>query len=263
MIIACPHCQKRLEVDQHAVGSRVACPQCQQTFTIQGAGSSAPPGDSTPRRSRGALAVSPGFTRFLGKLGLGLGLVLVILARGCDSVGARSVDRLAAKETLAKNEFDQKWQAEERKLDKREREFSRKERKLREEERDAFEDASTNQERSRIADDFRSRRKALNEQQSDIREDREAVNDRKEKDAASKVEEWAELSNDSRNARSHNAMWSYWYAWVFLIGTVVLTLGLLGIGLTATGPERTICLVLLAVVAISLFFSQAGVNIRR
>lgn len=106
MIVSCPQCQKKLEVEAGSVGRQVQCPGCQKLFAVSaspGVGGSStpsyPPGPS--RRPASATAV-PGLTGTgVGKLLLVVGLILVLFARGLDSLSARGVARAHARVSQA------------------------------------------------------------------------------------------------------------------------------------------------------------------
>ena len=65
--------------------------------------------------------------------------------------------------------------------------------------------------------------------------------------------EITELEKDSSLARHHNQMWGYWREMLFVLGSIVLSVGLLATGFTGEAPERWICLIMLAIVTFSLY----------
>jgi len=64
---------------------------------------------------------------------------------------------------------------------------------------------------------------------------------------------WQELRQAAREAAQSSALQGYWHAWLFLIGSVCLTLGLLLVGFGGQGAERWICLAMVVVITFSLF----------
>jgi len=55
------------------------------------------------------------------------------------------------------------------------------------------------------------------------------------------------------NAEPNRRIWRWYYGMAFQLGTMLLTLGLLAVGFTATGPERWVCMMILAIIILGLF----------
>ena len=202
MIVTCPQCQKKLHVDDALAGQEVRCPGCQTAFTATAASPAETYATDTPaaapapapqpvpltpaptyrRPSRSASGGPGGIDVALGKIGVALGLVLVLLARGCDSVGNRSVARAHAKKEEARLEMPKSSE----------------------------------------------RTKA----------DRERLE---------------ELDEEVDEARIDNTLLGYWREWLFVIGSIILSLGLLHVGFGGTGAERIICLIMLAIITFSIY----------
>ena len=208
MIVSCPNCQKKLNVDDALAGQQVKCPACQQVFASSAGGAAAPepgapdPGTTSPVARLGGLGTEGLLA--LGKVVLIAGLVLVVFARGCDSIGSRGVARAKAKLDNASNKFDEKWS---RKLAK----------------------AGSFSESSKLT--------------AERDKEREKLQNGK----------WLDLQASARNAESSNILWGYWREWVFVIGSVLLAMGCLAVGFYGTGPERIVCLVIIALITFSLY----------
>ena len=182
MNTVCPHCQKQLEMSDDMLGKQVACPACQQEFTVMR--SQAPFDPPPPAPTSGVPAAwqpsshgtsqSPALNLTPAKWLLLIGLVLVIFSRGCDSIRSRGVARTSAKVAKAYND-----------------------------------DASEK-----------------------------------------KVEN---LRDDARDASINNVMWGYWTEWIFVLGSILLMIGLILVGFTGTGPERIICLAMIAIITFSIY----------
>ena len=48
-------------------------------------------------------------------------------------------------------------------------------------------------------------------------------------------------------------MVSYWHEWLFIIGSVVLALGLLTVAFTGKGPEQWISYIMIAIITFSIY----------
>lgn len=229
MIITCLHCGKRLEVEESMVGRQARCPGCQQAFTIQ-APTGSPPGpapavaaereipmaargDDAPQmpraRSGGGLLASlncpagGGLMLTVGRAMLLGGLVLVLLARGCDSIGNRAIARAGAKLQQAQNDFTDKWD--------------------------------------------RQMKDAKDSDKADIQKKMD-----KEKTELEKGD-WADMRMASRDAVTSNAMWGYWHECMFIFGTIVLVLGLVGTAFSGSLAERILCMVMMAIITFSIY----------
>ena len=182
MKTVCPHCQKQVEMSDDMLGKQVACPACQQEFTVtrlqDSTGSPAPaPTPGVPaawQPSPFVSSQSPALNLTPPKWLLLIGLVLVIFSRGCDSIRSRGVARTSAKVAKAYND-----------------------------------DAS----------------------------------EKKVKD----------LREDAQDAGINNVMWGYWTEWIFVLGSILLMIGLILVGFTGAGPERIICLAMIAIITFSIY----------
>jgi hypothetical protein len=48
-------------------------------------------------------------------------------------------------------------------------------------------------------------------------------------------------------------MWGYWTEWVFVLGSILLMIGLILVGFTGVGAERIICLAMIAIITFSIY----------
>ena len=180
----------------------------------------------TERRGRGPLAsASREFLDSLKLLGqplLFFGLAIVLLSRGCDSLGGRYADRLKAKHSLAQSSFLDDWDEQRLQIN----------RKL-----DALGNDDTSDDRR---DELQTELEKLNE--SMTQKQRELENG-----------SWRRFKASARDAVATNQMWGYWRGLFFVLGALLFTVGLTAVGLTSSGPERWICLVMLSIVIFSLF----------
>jgi len=195
MTITCPKCGATLQVADKDAGRSVRCPHCQEVFTPQAAGgapSGAGPGagpagpSAAPSASRGggwrqklSDAASSPLELTPGKIAIAIGLVLVVLGRGCDAVSSRGVLRAKAK----------------------------------------------------------------------VQKIRADLSPREARDDT----ELEEAQEDVASASVNSAMHAYWFEWMFLIGSVVLVLGLLATAATGAWPERIVCFVMLAIFTFSIY----------
>lgn len=164
-------------------------------------------------------------TRLAGKSGVLAGLLLVLLARGCESVSQHNVVRREALATLARSDFEAEYAALEAKLEAR---------------------IDTLQEEGGRLED-------LAEVENELTEVRQRRQTEQERLAATR---WRKLREqaDSAEARHHAA--SYWRQWLLLLGTAVLAASLTTVLATARDPaHRWLAVVLLAIVLWSLLVS--------
>lgn len=169
------------------------------------------------------------FASFAQKFGVPLlmvGIVLVVFARGLDSLGNRGVARLTAKSAAAEDQFADSWEAKSLALQSKVDEI----REL---------------EEPTEADD--KRLEVLLEQQADLAEQRADAREELENNT------WRRLKIAARDAERNNAMWAYWREWLFVLGSILLTCGLLGVGFHGSGAERMVCLIMLAIITFSLY----------
>ncbi|MEM7682999.1 MAG: hypothetical protein AAF288_13685 [Planctomycetota bacterium] len=160
-----------------------------------------------------------------------VGLVLVVGARGMDSLAAAQSARLTAKLSLAQAEFNQEY---------------------------AGKTVGLEAELRKLATDLSAAeadaRQGLIDQQSAKRTELQDINQEKaDKQAELDAGEWRELRDEAENAKHTAVMRGYWHDVGFVGGTVVLTLGLVVVGFFGRGGERWVCLVMIAIITFSLY----------
>lgn len=62
-----------------------------------------------------------------------------------------------------------------------------------------------------------------------------------------------DLQEDIISARSTDALLGYMREWLFMFGSIALSIGLLSVGFTSEGAARWICLIMLAIITFSLY----------
>jgi len=115
--VSCPKGHK-LRVTEAHFGQQVNCPTCGESFVVPDAASAsgesahAPGGvpaaaspSTSGARSSGGSATFTSVSLAVGRPMLALGLLLVLLSRGCDAIGQRGVVRAKAKLRAARSEF--------------------------------------------------------------------------------------------------------------------------------------------------------------
>ena len=100
----------RLQVSDAHLGQRIQCPACNESFVVPDG--SRPQSPAPPSRP-GRWKVSSDLASDLGRLSLlagrpmvAIGLVLVLLSKGCDSISQRGVDRADAIAKRAVEKFE-------------------------------------------------------------------------------------------------------------------------------------------------------------
>jgi len=153
--------------------------------------------------------------KVLGVPILCIGLILVLFARGCDDLASRDVTRLRAHEQVSHNNFDDEWEFKRMDLDAR-----------------------------------------LETEPDTVRRAQLQADHAKEQNNARRLIErgtWRTLRVTARDAATSYLQWSYWFRWMFLVGTILLSLGLLIVGFSGQGAERWICLAMLAIITFSVY----------
>ncbi|MFP4053369.1 MAG: zinc-ribbon domain-containing protein [Phycisphaerae bacterium] len=236
MQIRCPNCGAKLEANDSLVGKRVRCTKCEHVLTVPGeAGTAETANDQSAPDTHdqdllsaaaeakagkkkaagvGAMTLGAGdagagfagiFTALtLPKLLLMVGLALVLLSRGCDSMAARNVNRARAALASARQDFESEWEA-----------------KLQE----AREDGG------------------------DLREIQQQRNEARQK----AEQDWRDLQNAVSSAATSTLWWGFWFECIFVLGTLVFVVGLLGTAFTGTTPERIFCMVLTVILTFSVY----------
>ena len=213
MNVICPRCKNRMIVEKALAGKTIRCPACQNEFTAE-ATPQQPTVEPTPTPTP-ANPVPPEIDKpCVGKMVLAIGLTLVLLGRGADSIGNRGVSRARAKLRDAQGQFEDKWARKEARLDEVSPDYHKQSRELR---------ADKGKERKRLQRD-----------------------------------EWLDLKSNARSAKAANDMNGYWREWVFVIGSILLTLGAFTVAFRGTGAERLACLVLIGIITFSIYIGGAA-----
>ncbi len=192
------------------------------------------PGKGAVRRPTSAAPVSsrnPTYPHYrpLGQLTISLGLLTVLLAKGCDSLSDRYVARLEALSSANQRRFLRRWQLQ---------------RQLLSEQLQSF----TNQrepEAQLVLQQLQQLNKAKRAEATQL--------------AAA---DWRDQHAAAESARDNNLVWGYWREAAFQAGTLILAVGLLAFSFTGTGPERWICLAILAAILYSVYLSSPPSSFR-
>lgn len=155
--------------------------------------------------------------RELGLPMLLIGLVLVLCARGCDALGSRAITRASGFYEMAQNRFADSYEARRLNIQRQ------------------LENADA------------SIREQLTEDLTELR-----TSEREER-ARLETGDWRELRLASRDARINNMVSGYLHEVLFLLGTVILSIGLIALGFSSDGAERMICLIMLAIITFSVY----------
>jgi hypothetical protein len=181
---------------------------------------------ANPLSSNLAAVDLPRLLRPFGYWLLFSGLMLVVIAKGCDSMASRYAARAKAKAVQAPLDFT----------------YSYDTRRLRlETERDEI------NEKPQISESDRDR---LDEIDTEL----DALKTKMEKDRRYYTRtSWRSLQYNADSAEASARMWGYWREVLFVFGSLVLSAGLLVVGLTGDAPQRWLCLAMLAIIVFSLF----------
>lgn len=164
-----------------------------------------------------------------GQVLLLLGLVLVVLSKGCDSIGNRYVSRLNSQYELVVNQFEDIYTEKQNQVK-----------------------AEVAQLQQQIGDEAPTPEQR--EKQIDlVDKSKEIEKQRSKAFAENQSTKWARLKIKSRDSAANNNMWGFWRECLFALGTLVLTVGLLTVGFNGQGADRWICLIMLAIVTFSIY----------
>ena len=172
--------------------------------------------------------------KYLRIVGIGLtavGLLLVLAARGCDTLADRYTARVIALASVEQERFQQEWNSERREL---EAEIERL---------NAKSPRSQSDQQLLLAreTELQALDKNKGEEQRSLSQGR-----------------WADLRAASATAADDNRAWGFWRSILFVFGTLVLVPGLLVVSFVGQGTERWICLAMLGVVVFSLYMGEAA-----
>jgi hypothetical protein len=168
----------------------------------------------------------PRLLRPLGYWFLFAGLMLVLLAKGCDSMASRYAARARAKAVQAPLDFQYNYDTQRLRL---------------ENERDEI------NEQKQITESDRARLDKIDTELDELKTEMEK--DRRYYTRTS----WRKLQYYADSAEASARMWGYWREVLFVFGSLVLSAGLLVVGLTGDAPQRWLALAMLAIIVFSLF----------
>jgi hypothetical protein len=179
-----------------------------------------------PRPTSNFLDSLPKYLRLTGIGLVAVGLLLVLAARGCETLADRYTRRVSALASAEPERFQQDWNRERRELQ-------------------AAVDALQAK-----SNPTQTERNLLSTRQTELR----TLNERKlaEQNRLSQGR-WAELRGAASTAAEDNRAWGFWRGVIFVFGTFVLVPGLLVVGFVGQNAERWMCLVMLGVVMFSLY----------
>lgn len=191
---------------------------------------------AAPRRETPAFDLAKSIERFRGDLLLWrailvAGLMLVLLAQGCESLATRYVNRITAKSQIVEQQFQDDWDGDKAKLRQREQEIETR-------------SNATTADRETLNEIRRQIRQLDDANQAEMERLRQGA--------------WRELQNAARDATANQAIWSFWRHGLFLLGTFVLAAGLFALAFAGKDAERWMSLAMLAILVLSFFF-KAGI----
>jgi len=263
----------RVQITEEHFGRQVRCPTCNESFLAPNLGEMASHGAPPLRASR---AGNGGWAWSLRGIGtnrislatgrpmLAVGLVLVLISRGCDTIGRRNVNAALAKKELAKIEFDNRQEIERLEIQKKidqidDRAEDHRLEETRRTKEIAAEDDS--QRRGTLQKQLDKLKEAWQEEEKKDQEDRDRFSKELEQLADSQQRErrdflygeYGDLENAAEEATATNQIRGYWRQVFFVFSSIILALGLLVVSWTADGAERWICLIMLAIITFSIY----------
>jgi hypothetical protein len=233
----------RFQVVETNFGQRLSCPTCGEAFVVPDlSGRSQPSGAAgrptvkigmDPRRW-----INPDFVSGLSRSPLlkgrplvAVGLVLVLLARGCDTLGKRATDRAAAKATVARDQFNDEWQKARLDLEAKIATIEEK--------------SEPKAEDQKMLTDLKTQLAELPGRQAKAQRNSEAGT-------------WRALDIKTRSTKANDQINGYWREMFFVFASMILAVGLLMVSWTADGAERWVSLIMLAIITVSIFIGGAA-----
>ncbi len=250
--VTCPN-GHRVKVSEADMGTFVTCDTCKAEFEAEAGKDDAD--DDGKEKSVKAKPFENGMLygrsiafwvcSVLGKPALLFGLVLVILGRGCDATGMRSVSRTDAQYRQAQILFDLEWDA---KLATVSLKSTKKQK-----ERDELSKDDTQREKNKDKIEAIGKElKTLGEEYQKLAEDKRSLRSENE------VITWKPLREASLKASNGHRVWSYYYEIAFILGTVILVLGLLIVAFAGEGAERWVAYIMMAIITFSIYVGGAA-----
>ena len=270
-------CGAEFTVREEYAGKKGSCPTCGATITIPGEyvqeefeeletldfeeskPASKPKRNrkSSSRKSRFRLSE---FNQGSGRILMMTGLVMVLLSRGCDSTSNRSLARSAAQYEKVQNEFTDEW--EEKKMDflksqfkanieieeKQEEKSKLQEERFSDEKRENFDYAAALETIDKEIDEKKDTISKANKEIASL--SKEQMREKKRLE----LYDWRDYKIAARDSRLNSQIHRWWLSWLFLLGTIALTLGLLTVSRTGDKMERMVSLILISVIVISIYW---------
>jgi outer membrane murein-binding lipoprotein Lpp len=157
-----------------------------------------------------------------------LGLLAVVLAKGCSHIAEAREDAADAKVQLAKADFDSEWMGDIAELE--------------------LEKAAIQGGTIKLEGDNKTKR--VSEIDKRLTELRKDMNQQRRQLEAGK---WRKLQNKADTANARTDTGDYWRAWLFVLGSLAIVLALPIIAAGGEGAERWIALALLGILFVSFY----------
>ena len=201
-----------------------------------------PPIPTSPQRRSGAdINLAGTLNRFdfdllklakpFGQVLLVAGFLMVIGFKGCDAVSQRYAERVKAQSTLATREFNYEYEQRQARLELERDEINAK---------------------SELSEYDQSRLESIDESLVELQENRDKEQSRLRRTT------WQRLQHAADTADANRQQWALMFTMGFVFGTMLLTVGLLIVGLTGEGAKGWICLGILGIIAFSLYVGGAA-----
>ena len=152
-----------------------------------------------------------------------IGFLLVISGKGWDSLGNRWASRLNANSQIAEQKFNARYES-------------------RINEYQAEIDAITDGNQPNGEQITR-----LNKQIADLKKEQSQQRSKLSKTT------WFDMKVNARMAYANNQSWGFYRELLFVFGSMVLSVGLLVVGITGNPSEKWVCLIMLAIVTFSIY----------
>ena len=214
------------ETSNSATAERPVAPPPMPAAGNRGANPHASGGSDLADRLGGLNADLRKYARPLGQLILVFGFLMVIGFKGCDAVSQRYAERVKSQARLATAEFNYEYDLRQARLEVEREEISAK---------------------PDLSDYDRTRLESIDESLAELQEERNTEQRRLRRTT------WQRLQHAADTADADRQQWALFYTMGFVAGTMVLTVGLLVVGLTGEGARTWICLGILAIIAFSLY----------
>jgi len=262
----------RLQVTEAHFNQQVNCPTCGESFLVPDLGAKQPAGNphantaalSSPAPLPPAGSAGRPFSLLVGRPMLAVGLLLVLVSRGCHAVGSRAVESAEQKKELALLRFNNelkeaRLEIEERisEIDDKQRWRESQEDRLIEQSRraeDPSERAKVEKELEDLQEDWKDDQQTEGEQRVELQRQLEELKDKQRiSERVFTNGEYRKLDAAAKEAFAKKSIRAYWWEMLFLVSSLIFALGLLMVSWSAQGAERLVCLIMLAIIALSLY----------